>query len=144
MKIPPIIGINMSHIKKTTARNLKTQNMPALPPRIPNDSVTFSSNAQYIKKYATLPKEIRAVLSPADAIDMFKDMELVAQGKVKRKRIGQGNSSDVYKTPWLEDYYFVVLSDSDITSQIIYSKAYIGDAVWQDKDNKKIQLLAAV
>ena len=143
MKVPPIIGVNYRTI--SAQKNTKTsRNSILLPPQIPPDTLHFSSNAKYYKKYATLPDDIKEILRPQDAIDMFKDMELVASGKVKREKIGQGKSSNVYRTPWLDNYYFVVLSDADLNSQIIYSKSYIGDAVWQDNDNACIQLLTAV
>ena len=143
MKVPPIIGVNCR--ANTAAQITKSsRNKILFPTELTSDTVTFSSNAQYYKKYATLPEDIKEILRPQDAVDMFKDMELVASGKVKRERIGQGKSSNVYRTPWLDNYYFVVLSDADLTSQIIYSKSYIGDAVWQDKDNACIQLLSAV
>jgi len=107
-----------------------------------SDSIAFSSTAKYLKKYATLPDEIKEILSPKDAIDMFKDMEYVANGAIKRDKIGQGNYLNVYRTPYLKDYYFLVLSKpvkSD--KQVIYSKVNIGDAIWEDVYDTRIQLL---
>ena len=108
---------------------------------VPTDTVNFTSTAKYLKKYATLPDEIKKVLTPKDAVDMFKDMEMVAQGRVKRMKIGQGNSSKVYENPWLDDYYLLILKDPKEDVQTIYSKLELGDAIWFDEDNNFIQII---
>lgn len=105
------------------------------------DTVAFSSTAKYLKKYVTLPDEIKKTLTPKDAIDMFKDMEMVASGAKKRKDIGQGGYSKVYKNPWLKDYYLLVLNDTNYDTQIIYSNNKLGDAVWQDSTDPRVQLI---
>ena len=116
--------------------------MIRLPKPIDKDTVSFTSTAQYLKKYLTLPDEIKMVLSPEDAIDMFKDMEWLAQGRIKRGMVGEGKGSEVYKNPWLEDYYLLILKDTGKKDTVtIYSGEKIGDAVWQDSDNLAIQLL---
>lgn len=108
------------------------------------DTVSFSKSiSKYIKKYATLPDEIKKILSPKDAVDMFQDMEMVASGTIKRDKIGFGTSSKVYETPFLDDYCFIVLADNKTPTQTIYSKMKIGDAVWKDNDNSRIQILSA-
>ncbi len=107
-----------------------------------NDTLSFSSNAKYLKKYSTLPDEIKNILSPKDAIDMFKDMEYVAQGKIKRDDIGRGTDSRVYDSPWLDDYCFIILSGkNDNDTKVVYSTYTLGDAVWSDKDDSHIQIL---
>ena len=106
------------------------------------DTVSFTSTAHYLKKYLTLPDEIKMVLSPEDAIDMFTDMEWLAQGKIKRGMVGEGKGSEVYKNPWLEDYYLLILKDTGKKDTVtIYSGEKIGDAIWQDDDNLAIQIL---
>ena len=106
-----------------------------------------SSIAYYLKKYNTLPPEIRKNLSPKDAIDMFQDMEFVANGLVRGKRVGQGSKSSVYENPWLKGYYFLVLNtpkDAQLTDETIYTNVgHIGDAVWCDNDDRRIQLLSS-
>ena len=142
MRVPPMIGFNQFCVQnnpKTKKANGNT--VSKIPYPEPKDSVSFTSTAQYLKKYATLPDDIKAILTPKDAIDMFKDMELVANGVVAREKVGQGNMSKVYKTPWLQNYYFVILRDNDIDEQTIYSKINLGDSVWQDRDDSRIQLL---
>ena len=51
-----------------------------------------------------------------------------------------GNASKVYKNPWLDDYYLVVLSNAKSPTQIIYSQEPLGDAIWKDDDNIAIQI----
>ena len=141
MKVPRIGlsgNLRMPGINKT----IYNPNMIRLPKPIDKDTVSFTSTAQYLKKYLTLPDEIKMVLSPEDAIDMFKDMEWLAQGKIKRGMVGEGKGSEVYKNPWLEDYYLLILKDTGKKDTItVYSGEKIGDAVWQDNDNLAIQLL---
>lgn len=140
MKVPPLraFGNFVQHKKILPAPPLDY-----IKPQHQNDTVSFTSNARYFKKYSTLPDEIRAILSPQDAVDMFKDMELVAQGRIKREKIGQGANSQVYETPWLKDYYFIVLKDNEAQQpiQLIYSNKNLGNAVWQDKDGTGIQII---
>jgi len=106
------------------------------------DVVSFTSNSRYLKKYGTLPDEIRKILTPQDAIDMFKDMEWLERGVIKRGEIGEGTSSKVYRNPWLKDYYLLILTDTPSDDTItIFSGEKVGDAIWQDKDNGSIQIL---
>ena len=78
---------------------------------------------------------------------MFKNMEYVANGIIRRKSIGQGAQAKVYENPWLKGYNFIVLDspdDADLSSETIYSKrSHIGDAVWCDDDDSRIQLLTS-
>jgi len=143
MKVTPIFGFcNFGMLKNTKnfsdiSKRFSTNELKA-------DTVSFSSNAKYIKKYKTLPDEIKAILSPKDAIEMFKDMERIAQGKQKREKIGQGSNSKVFVTPWLEDYYVLILKEPKYTDETVYSKRYLGDSVWSDDENDKIQLIKGV
>ena len=106
-----------------------------------------TSVAYYLKKYNTLPYEIQKNLSPKDAIDMFREMEYIADGKVKRKSIGQGSESKVYENPWLKGYYLMVLNslkDASLANETLYTKInHLGDAVWCDKDDMRIQILGS-
>jgi len=146
MKVPRI-GLLGNFVTPKTNKTLnKTIYNPAMTSQMTplnKDTVTFtSSTAHYLKKYLTLPDEIKMVLTPEDAIDMFKDMEWLAQGKVKRNMIGEGKGSEVYKNPWLSDYYLLILKDvGDNDTITVYSGEKIGDAIWQDKDNNSIQIL---
>ena len=137
MKVPPLGELGLFGIQKFKNKNQKQK----IQLSYPKDTISFSSITHYIKKYNTLPDEIKKILSPKDAIDMFKDMEQVAKGTIKRNKIGQGNSSKVYENPWLEDYYLIVLSNIKSPTQIIYSKKPLGDAVWRDSDNTSIQII---
>ncbi len=108
------------------------------------DIVSFSSKAQCLKKYNTLPDEIKELLSPEDAIDMFEDMERVAKGTQKRQIIGQGENSIVYINPWLSGYYVLVLKEpATDKNQIIYSPKDLGDSVWCDGKDDRIQIIKA-
>ena len=141
MRVPRIglLGnLRMPKLNKT----VYNPNMIRLPKPVDKDTVSFTSTAQYLKKYLTLPDEIKMVLSPEDAIDMFKDMEWLAEGKIKRGMVGEGKGSEVYKNPWLEDYYLLILKDTGKKGTItVYSGEKIGDAIWQDNDNLAIQIL---
>lgn len=137
MRVPPVLG-GYCFGMKNFPKNKSNKTHP-----IENscDTVSFSSISKYLKKYNTLPDEIKKVLSPKDAVDMFKDMEMVAEGIVKRKNVGLGNSSKVFLNPWLDDYYLLVLKDTKTPTKVIYSKTPLGDAVWGDKDNMNIQII---
>lgn len=144
MKIPPLdvfgkFGMRCKGVvkNKSTISNI-------LPPYNP-DTVSFSSSiAYYLKKYNTLPEEIKKVLSPKDAIDMFKDMEMIQKGTIKRTKIGQGKDSSVFENPWLKDYYSLIVENPQKIKQVIYSRYGIGDAIWSDNDNYLIQIVKKV
>ena len=86
MKIPPILSLGTFMLQKN--RNTVSNKLTPLPP-LQKDTISFSATiSRYLKKYNTLPDEIKSVLSPKDAIDMFKDMELVAKGVIKRNNLG--------------------------------------------------------
>lgn len=118
--------------------NIKTNVKPI---QMKNDEVVFGSTAGYIKKYKTLPDDIKQNLSPKEAMDMFQDMERVANGTSKRTMVGTGTYSNVYDTPWLKDYYLLILNDTNYPTHTIYSENPVGDAVWCDKDNPRIQII---
>lgn len=141
MKVPRIGFFGDVRMPKNN-KTIYNPNFLKLKDPLGKDTVSFTSTAQYLKKYLTLPDEIKMVLSPEDAIDMFKDMEWLAQGRIKRGMVGEGKGSEVYKNPWLDDYYLLILKDTGKKDTItIYSGEKIGDAIWQDKDNLAIQLL---
>ena len=143
MKIPQISGLNLSRIVEHPQRQIFGK---VYEPyfKMPTDRVNFTSSAKYLKKYATLPDEIKKIVNPKDAIDMFRDMEYVASGAIKRDSIGQGDASKVYKTPWLKDYYFIVLKNkTDNNIQTIYSKYNLGDSIWADKFDSRFQIIKA-
>ena len=140
MKIPPIGSFGTFGVlrHKESRENSKTNFIKPLE----KDTISFGTNVRYIKKYVTLPEEIKKILNPQDAIDMFRDMEWVARGVIKRGEIGEGEHSKVYRNPWLEDYYLLILDNNDNYDTItIYSGENIGDSIWQDEDNKSIQIL---
>jgi len=141
MKIPPINALGRFVVQNLKKNSL---NEPPLPPMKP-DVVTFSaSTAYYLKKYKTLPDEIKKVLNPKDAIDMFKNMEFVQKGSMKGTTIGQGRFSKVYENPWLEDYHFLVVKNPSDTTQVVYSRYNLGDSIWSDVDNGNlIQIIKA-
>ena len=116
------------------------QKLPPIP-QLKHDTVSFSSStAYYLKKYNTLPSEIKNILTPKDAIDMFKNMEMIQKGISKGTKVGQGNFSRVYENPWLNDYYFLIVQDPTQTTQVIYSRHELGDSVWSDK-NQLLQII---
>ena len=141
MKVPRVGLLNGFTVPKIN-KTVYVPSMYKIPEPLGQDTVSFTSTAQYLKKYLTLPDEIKMVLSPEDAVDMFKDMEWLAQGRIKRGMVGEGKGVEVYKNPWLEDYYLLILKDTGKKDTItIYSGEKIGDAIWQDKDNRAIQIL---
>lgn len=141
MKVPSIIlfGLNKYKpaVKKLTdSPFLKAAYMPWLK----FDSISFSSTAKYLKKYATLPDEIKNNLTPSDGIDMLKDMEMVAKGKIKRGKL-EDNKSIVYVNPWLSDYYMMITKADDDTACAFYSEKIIADIIWEDKENPNMYLI---
>ena len=148
MRVPRIGGIYTPKVIKSNTRLCcKKLTDPPAPEEEIKQKISFSSISYYLKKYATLPPDIQKSLSPKDAIDMFRDMEFVANGVVKRRAIGQGAQAKVYENPWLKGYHFIVLnspSDASLAKETIYSDmSHLGDAVWCDKDDNRIQLLTS-
>ena len=149
MRVPRIGSTYVPAIKKNgVVGQYKKLIDPPVPTGAEKQKINFGTSiAYYLKKYVTLPPEIRKNLSPKDAIDMFREMEYVANGVVKVQSIGQGSESKVYENPWLDGYYFIVLNspkDADLAKETIYTKKkHIGDAVWRDNDDARIQLLTS-
>ena len=142
MKIPPVKQLGRFVVPKRNV-DLRNKQKISAPPK--KDVVMFSaSTAYYLKKYNTLPDEIKKVLSPKDAIDMFRNMELVQKGAMKGVKIGEGNYGKVYENPWLEGYYSLFVKDPDHTTQIIYSRHSLGDAVWSDSSDETIQIIKKI
>ncbi len=141
MRVPPIGTFGKFGVPKISKKASNNDSLGLIKP-IKQDTVTFGSTAQYLKKYVTLPDEIKRVLTPQDAIDMFRDMEWLAEGKIKRGALGEGKTSKLYDNPWLNDYYLLILKTPNTDGKIIiYSDKEIGDTIWQDSDNERIQLL---
>ena len=143
MKIPPVSALGRFIVQKKVSKVNQT-----LPPEISSSkSDTFSfcaSTAYYIKKYNTLPNEIRKILKPQDAVDMFKNMEYIQKGLAEGKTIGQGNHSRVFENPWLKDYCVLITNEGFPTQQIVYSRYELGDAIWADRDNELIQIVKKI
>lgn len=141
MRVPPIGTFGKFGVPKLS-KMIPEKHSSGLIKPIKQDTVTFTSTAQYLKKYITLPDEIKRVLSPQDAIDMFRDMEWLAQGRNQRCALGEGKASKLYENPWLDDYYLLIVKSPNTNGKfIIYSDKEIGDTIWQDSDDKRIQLL---
>ena len=119
----------------------KTVDEPKEPLPIKNDCITFSAKSKYIKKYATLPEEIKEILTPKDAVDMFQNMDFIVQGRIKGDLIGYGDSTRVYENPWLDGYDLLIINNPSNQDQIIYSKNILGNSVWQDRDNSNVQII---
>ena len=142
MKIPPILSLGTFMLQKN--RNTASGKLTPLPP-LQNDTISFSATiSRYLKKYNTLPDEIKNVLSPKDAIDMFRDMEFIQRGIQKGRKIGEGNYSKVYENPWLEDYCVLIAKDDFPVKQVVYSRYELGDAIWVDSDNQLIQIIKKI
>ncbi len=147
MRVPRIGSVYTPKVRKNNSVELYKKLVdPPVCRGLSKDTVSFGTSvAYYLKKYRTLPEEIQRALSPKDAIDMFREMEYVANGVVKRTSVGQGAESKVYDNPWLKGYHFIVLdspNDANLNSETIYSKLnHLGDAVWCDKDDARIQIL---
>lgn len=139
MKIQPIVSQGRFVVQK---RKQAQKNIERPFPSPSTDSVSFSASiAKYLKKYNTLPEEIKRILTPKDAIDMFKNMEYIQKGKISGVKIGQGNYARVYENPWLEGYYSLIVQDPRQTSQVVYSRYTLGDAIWSDSENQLIQII---
>ena len=145
MRVPRIGSIYTPRLKNVYHKKLTDP--PSMKSKEANGVCFGSSITYYLKKYNTLPPEIQKNLSPKDAIDMFKEMEYIAEGKVKRKSIGQGAESKIYENPWLKGYYFIVLNslkDANSQNETVYTTVNrLGDAVWCDEDNMRIQILGS-
>ena len=139
MRVPPIDTFGRFGVSKCI-KNKTNESLGIIKP-IDRDTVSFGSTAKYLKKYVTLPDEIKKVLTPADAIDMFKDMEWLAQGKIDREKLGENKNSAMYDNPWLDNYYFLVLRNPENGEVLIYTDNSTYDTVWQDNDNVGIKLL---
>ena len=138
MKIPRINTLGYFGVFK---KEVCPKPKPSLS-NLKQDTVSFcASTAYYLKKYKTLPDEIKKVLSPKDAIDMFMDMEFIQRGLTKGRKIGQGNNSRVYENPWLKDYAILISHTPEKTTHVVYSRHDLGDSVWSDRDNDAIQLI---
>ncbi len=148
MKIPPVFGYEKFKPLKKSAHNFaknfdsKLQNC-ALSSKDPlGDSISFSSTAKYIKKYNTLPDEIKKILPAKDAQAMFKDMEKAARGLSKREKIGRGENAIVYSNPWLDGYCVLILNEKVDNSALVFSEKILGNSVWADGDyGDKIQII---
>ena len=150
MRVPRLGSVYTPKVRKlnNVAKHYNKLTDPPPSQDEPKQTVNFGALiTYYLKKYNTLPPEIRKNLSPKDAIDMFREMEFVANGVVKRKSIGQGSESKMYDNPWLKEYHFLVLNSSDDTklnSETIYTKlGHLGNAVWADTDDGRIQLVTS-
>ena len=138
MKVPPIGTFGTFGVLKQRKTNQKSNFIEPLK----NDTVSFTSNAKYIKMYATLPDEIKKILSPQDAIDMFKNMEWIANGVVKGKEVGEGEYSKVYKSPWFPVYFILILfSVNDDDKITIFSGENVVDSIWQSDTDWRLQIL---
>ncbi len=141
MKVPPLILFGLGVSKVSAAKTpYKFPHCDHFMNKLANDTVSFSSNAKYAKKYATLPDDIRQALSMHDGIDMLKDMELVAAGRIKRGKI-EDSTSIVYVNPWLSDYYVMVTKPENGKTCAFYGERIVADVIWQDKDNPNIQII---
>lgn len=142
MKIPPISALGRFVVQNQKGIYKKDINRPF--PPLTKDTISFSSSTTYyLKKYNTLPDEIKKILSPKDAIDMFRNIEFVQKGAIKGIKIGQGNYARVYENPWLKGYHSLIVQDPSKETQVIYSRYDLGDAVWSDDDNQLIQIIKA-
>ena len=142
MKVPQINILGSFALQRAKQDTNQTSSALSMIEPLKQDTVSFSSTAKYLKKYNTLPEEIKKALKPKDAVDMFKNMEGIAGGYIKGEKIGQGNASRVYENPWLDDCYLLILQkDSTPEKHIVYSNAALGDAIWQDSDNNLIQII---
>ena len=138
MKIPPVNTLGRFVVQKNR-RKISSETTSTL---LKNDTITFGSSiAYYLKKYATLPSEIKEMLSPKDAIDMFKNMELIQKGQTKGVKVGQGNHARVYQNPWLNGYYSLIIDGAMEDTQTIYSRYSLGKVIWGDEDNHAIQII---
>ena len=139
MRIPPIECLGHFVVQKNNKENNK-KDLLISPFR--KDTVSFSSlNAYYLKKYKTLPDEIKKILTPKDAIDMFQNMEQIQKGMTEGIKIGQGDDSSVYENPWLDGYYIMIVQTPKKQIQTVYSRYPLGDSVWEDEKDNSIQII---
>ena len=145
MRVPPISKCGAFAVQRN-AHFLKHGQQMSCPTvkSVTKDTVTFSSKSKYLKQYASLPYEIREKLSPSDGIDMFQNMELIANGLTKGNKLAENKYVDVYENPWLNGYYFMISTNIDDDTRVIYSQTNMGDLVWEDPKDKRMQMLKKV
>ncbi len=151
MRVPSVflLGFGKSRAKMLNENNcaapckddLSLEKLPKIILDLNKDTVSFTaSTAKYMKKYATLPDDIKQHLLPKDGMDMLKDMEWVAAGRIKRAKI-EDDSSIVYVNPWLKDYYVMVMKPEGDKTCAFYGEKIVADVIWQDKDNPGIHII---
>lgn len=138
MRVPPTMTGGFFGIQKPYTKINATKDFMQT---LKNDTVSFSSTAKYLKQYVTMPEEIKKCLSAKDAVDMLKNMEYIADGKTKGDKIAQGRQVSIYHNPWLDDYYFMIADSCDDGTQIYYNRTNLGNLIWQNDKDKRIQLL---
>lgn len=133
MKIPPI-GVLARFVVSNRAKTFSDRSQ-TLPAPLEKDTVSFSSStAYYLKLYDKFPKEIKGKLKPKDAIDMLKNFEMIANGRIEGTLIEQGNFSKIYENPWLREdgYYFLISRKPDLS---------IKNSVWKNNKNPSLQII---
>ena len=139
MKIQPVNSLGRFVVQK---QKRSSRNIERPFPSPSQDIILFGMCvSRYFKKYSTLPDEIKKILSPKDAVDMFINIESIQKGLTKGVKVGQGNGVRVYENPWLKDYYFLIAKEPNIATQTVYSRYQLGNVVWGDSDNKFVQLI---
>ena len=123
--------------------NSLKQTKPQMIKPIQNDTVSFSSyeKSKYYRLYTTLPDEVKETINPRDFIDMLQNMEFIANGKLEGLKIASAENADVYENPWSNKYYIMIVNDTDDDTRVTYTKTNIGDLIWTDREDNRIQLI---
>ncbi len=141
MRVPPMSSCGLFGVHRNT--NSLKQTKPQMIKPIQNDTVSFSSyeKSKYYRLYTTLPDEVKESIGPGDFIDMLQSMEFIANGRLKGIKIASSEDADVYENPWLNSYYIMIVQNTEDNTSLTYTKTNIGDLVWTDSDDSRIQLL---
>lgn len=134
MHVPPISFLGYFGTRKNN--NVKAQSYSNLVPNLIKpigDTVSFKGISKEMRQYASLPEEIQKIISPRDAIAMFKDMSYEAE-----KARNQDNS--FVPNPYLNGYYVYFSHNKDNTKKASQLSQQGYDCVWNDPEGNNYSL----
>ena len=155
MKVPPIGVFRNFGVVSNTNNTSRSQCLTKMIEPLEHDTLSFSSKARYIRKYNSLPDEIKDYLPVSDAEEVFTYMENVAKtidkiNKNKSKEDLEESPVRAYaitgKQAPLGDcqWYFIVAPIPNSESQKVKSPVELSDSIWADPDDTRIQIMRAI
>lgn len=155
MKVPPIgVFRNFGVVSNATNISSRSQCLTSMIEPLEKDTLSFSSKAKYIRKYNSLPDEIKSYLPVSDAEEVFMYMENVAKAVDRKNRNKPkenletpvrayaitGKQAGVNGCQW----YFIVAPTPNSESQMVKSPVELSDSIWADPDDTRIQIMRAI